>query len=83
MELVPKEGSHSVGHDQNILGINTYKKKRIDHVLKHFKIASVVDQKNDEFFFNFRLTFYQMGRHLESAKSFQWALKLSSKKKEF
>ena len=28
LELISKEGSHSVGHDQNMLGINTYKKKK-------------------------------------------------------
>ena len=28
LELLSKEGSHSVGHDQNMLGINTKKKKK-------------------------------------------------------
>ena len=35
-----------------------------------------------EIFFNFGLTFHQMGEHLESAKNFQWALKLSPNNKK-
>jgi len=27
LELLSKQGSHSVGHDQNTLGINSYNKK--------------------------------------------------------
>ena len=35
-----------------------------------------------EIFFNTGLTFHQMGKHIESAKNFQWALKLSSNNKK-
>ena len=82
LELLSKEGSHSVGHDQNMLGINTYKKKKFDQALKHFQTASVVDRKKGEIFFNIGLTFHQMGEHLESPKNFQWALKLSPNNKK-
>jgi len=82
LQLASKEGSHSVGHDQNILGINAYKKKKFDQALKHFQTASVVDRKKGEIFFNLGLTFHQMGNHLESAKNFQWALKISSGNKK-
>ena len=77
LELSSIEGSHSVGHDQNMWGINSYNKKKFDHALKHFQTASVVDRKKGEIFFNIGLTFHQMGEHLESVKNFQWALKLS------
>ena len=30
LELLSKEGSHSVGHDQNMLGINSYNKKKFN-----------------------------------------------------
>ena len=46
LELSSIEGSHSVGHDQNMLGINSYNKKKFDQALKHFQIASVFDRKN-------------------------------------
>ena len=69
LELSSKEGSHSVGHDQNMLGINSYNKKKFDQALKHFQIASVFDRKKGEIFFNIGLTFHQMGEHLESAKN--------------
>jgi len=36
LELSSIEGSHSVGHDQNMLGINSYNKKKFDQALKHF-----------------------------------------------
>ena len=45
LELLSKQGSHSVGHDQNTLGINSYNKKKFDQALKHFQTASVVDRK--------------------------------------
>ena len=48
LEIVSKEGSHSVGHDQNMLGINAYKKRKFDQALKHFQTASVVDSKKGE-----------------------------------
>ena len=82
LELGSKEGSHSVGHDQNMLGINAYKKKKFNQALKHFQTASVVDRKKGEIFFNLGLTFHQIGKHLESAKNFQWAQKLSSENKK-
>ena len=81
LELLSKEGSHSVGHDQNLLGIDAYKKQKFDQALKHFQTASVVDRKKGEIFYNIGLTFHKMENHLESAKNFQWALKLSSKNK--
>ena len=75
--LPVREGSHSVGNDQNNLGMNAYKKKRFDQALKHFQVASIVDRKKGEIFFNLGLTLHQLGKHLEAAKHFQWALKLS------
>ena len=71
------EGSHSVGNDQNNLGINAYKKGKFNQALKHFQVASVVDRKKGEIFFNLGITLHQLGNHLEAAKHFQWALKLS------
>ena len=71
LQLLSKEGSHSVGHDQNMIEINSYNKKKFDQALKHFRTASVVDRKKGEIFFNIGLTFHQMGEHLESAKNFQ------------
>jgi tetratricopeptide (TPR) repeat protein len=82
LELFSKEGSHSVGHDQNLLGIDAYKKQKFYQALKHFQTASVVDRKKGKIFFNIGLTFHKMGKHLESAKHFQWALKLSSNNKK-
>ena len=82
LELLSKEGSHSVGHDQNLLGIDACNKQKFDQALKHFQTASVVDRKKGEIFFNIGLTFHKMGKHLESAKHFQWALKLSSNNKK-
>ena len=75
--LPVREGSHSVGNDQNNLGMNAYKKKKFDQALKHFQVASIVDRKTGEIFFNLGLTLHQLGKHLEAAKHFQWALKLS------
>ena len=82
LELLSKEGSQSVGHDQNLLGIDAYNKQKFDQALKHFQTASVVDRKKGEIFFNIGLTFHKMGKHLEYAKHFQWALKLSSNNKK-
>ena len=82
LEIALREGSHSVGHDQNTLGINAYKKKKFDQALKHFQVASIVDRKKGEIFFNLGLAFHQIGKHLESAKHFQWALKLSPDNKK-
>ena len=82
LKLSAVEGSHSVGYDQNMLGINSYNKKEFDQALKHFLTASVVDRKKGEIFYNIGLTFHQMGEHLESAKNFQWAMKLSSNNKK-
>ena len=79
--LPVREGSHSVGNDQNNLGMNAYKKKKFDHALKHFQVASIVDRKKGEVFFNLGLTLHQLGKHLEAAKHFQWALKLSPNNK--
>ena len=45
LTLPVTEGSHSVGHDQNTLGINAYKKKNFNQALKHFQVASIVDKK--------------------------------------
>ena len=82
LKIVSKEGSHSVGHDQNTLGINAYKKRKFNQALKHFQVASIVDRKKGEIFFNLGLVFHQMGQHLKSAKHFQWALKLSPDNKK-
>jgi tetratricopeptide (TPR) repeat protein len=79
--LPVREGSHSVGNDQNNLGMNAYKKKKFDQALKHFQVASIVDRKKGEVFFNLGLTLHQLGKHLEAAKHFQWALKLSPNNK--
>ena len=48
LELSSTEGSYSVGHDQNMLGINSYNKKKFGQALKHFQTASVVDRKKGE-----------------------------------
>ena len=82
LDLPAIEGSHSVGNDQNNLGMNAYKKKRFDQALKHFQVASVVDRKKGVIFFNLGLTLHQLGNHLEAAKHFQWALKLSPDNKK-
>ena len=81
LTLSVKEGSHSVGYDQNTLGINAYNKNNFNQALTHFQVASVVDKKKGEIFFNIGLTLHQMQKHLESAKNFQWALKLSPSNK--
>jgi tetratricopeptide (TPR) repeat protein len=81
LSLSVKEGSHSVGYDQNTLGINAYNKNDFNQALIHFQVASVVDKKKGEIFFNIGLTLHQMQKHLESAKNFQWALKLSPSNK--
>ena len=77
LELPEIEGSHGVGNDQNNLGINAYKKKKFNQALKHFQLASLVDRKKGEIFFNLGLTLHKLGNHLEAAKHLQWALKLS------
>ena len=82
LDLPAVEGSHSVGNDQNKLGINAYKKKNFNQALKHFQIASVVDQKRGEIFYNLGLTLHQLGKHLEAAKHLKWALNLSPKIKK-
>jgi tetratricopeptide (TPR) repeat protein len=82
LTLPVKEGSHSVGYDQNTLGINAYNKNDFNQALTHFQVASVVDKKKGEIFFNIGLTLHRMEKHLESAKNFQWALKLSSSNKK-
>ena len=71
------EGSHSVGNDQNNLGINAYRNRKFKQALRHFQVASIVDRKKGEIFFNLGITFHQIGNHLEAAKHFQWALRLS------
>ena len=81
LTLPVKEVSHSVGYDQNTLGINAYNKNDFNQALTHFQLASVVDKKKGEIFFNIGLTLHQMEKHLESAKNFQWALKLSPSNK--
>tara|TARA_B100000686_G_C16346870_1_gene740822 strand:- start:125 stop:601 length:477 start_codon:yes stop_codon:yes gene_type:complete len=82
LDLPAIEGSHSVGNDQNKLGINAYKKKKFDQALRHFQVASVVDRKSGEIFYNLGLTLHKLGKHLEAAKHLQWALKLSPKNKK-
>ena len=82
LDLPAIEGSHSVGNDQNKLGINAYKKKNFNQALKHFQIASVVDRKRGEIFYNLGLTLHQLEKHLEAAKHLQWALKLSPNNKK-
>jgi tetratricopeptide (TPR) repeat protein len=79
--LPVEEGSHSVGYDQNKLGVNAYNKNDFNQALTHFQVASVVDKNKGEIFFNIGLTLHQMEKHLESAKNFQWALKLSPSNK--
>ena len=81
LKLSSNGESQSVGHDQNMLGVSAYNKKKFNQALKHIRAASVVDRKKGEIFFNIGLTLHQMENHLESAKNFQWALKLSSKNK--
>ena len=81
LDLPAIEGSHSVGNDQNNLGIHAYKKKRFDQALKHFQVALLVDRKKGEIYFNLGLTLHQLGKHLMAAKHLQWALKLSPNNK--
>ena len=50
LTLSVKEGSHSVGYDQNTLGINAYNKNDFNQALIHFQVASVVDKKKVRFF---------------------------------
>ena len=45
-------------------------------------MASIVDRKKGEIFFNLGLTLHQIGNHIEAAKHFQWALKLSPDNKK-
>ena len=40
------EGSHSVGNDQNNLGINAYKKGKFNQALKHFQWALKLSPDN-------------------------------------
>ena len=82
LELPAIEGSHGVGNDQNNLGIHDYKKKKFNQALKHFQLASLVDRKKGEIFFNLGLTLHQLGNHLEAAKHLQWAVKLSPNNKK-
>ena len=77
LDLPAIEGSHSVGNDQNNLGINAYKKKKFDQALKHFQVALLVDRKKGEIYYNMGLTLHHLGKHLMAAKHLQWALKLS------
>ena len=77
LSLPAIEGSHGVGNDQNNLGINAYKENKFNQALKHFQVASIVDKKKGEIFFNLGLTLHKLGNHLEAAKHLQWALKLS------
>ena len=58
LDLPAIEGSHSVGNDQNNLGIHAYKKKRFDQALKHFQVALLVDRKKGEIYFNLGLTLH-------------------------
>jgi tetratricopeptide (TPR) repeat protein len=82
LDLPALEGSHSVGNDQNSLGINAYKKKTFNQALRHFQVASLVDRKRGEIFYNLGLTLHQLGKHLDAARHFQWALKLSPNNKK-
>ena len=82
LSLSAIEGSHSVGNDQNKLGINAYKKKKYNQALRHFQVASMVDRKRGEIFYNLGLTLHQLGNHLDAAKHLQWALKLSPNNKK-
>jgi tetratricopeptide (TPR) repeat protein len=81
LNLPAIEGSHSVGNDQNNLGINAYKMKKFDQALKHFQVALLVDRKKGEIYFNLGLTLHELGEHLMAAKHLQWALKLSPENK--
>ena len=58
LELPAIEGSHGVGNDQNNLGINAYKENKFNQALKHFQVASIVDKKKGEIFFNLGLTLH-------------------------
>tara|TARA_Y100000588_G_scaffold344298_1_gene390443 strand:- start:102 stop:560 length:459 start_codon:yes stop_codon:yes gene_type:complete len=71
------EGSHSVGNDLNELGIRAYKKRNYEKALNHFQMASIVDWKKAEIFFNLGLTLHHLDQHVESARHFQRAIKLA------
>ena len=63
LELPAIEGSHGVGNDQNNLGIHDYKKKKFNQALKHFQLASLVDRKKGEIYFNLGLNLHQLRNH--------------------
>tara|TARA_B100000686_G_C16790650_1_gene978451 strand:- start:942 stop:1388 length:447 start_codon:yes stop_codon:yes gene_type:complete len=79
LELKAIEGSHSVGHDQNNLGIRNFKKKKFNDALKHFHIASMADPKRAEIYFNIGLTLIKLGQESEAGKYFNLASKNASK----
>tara|TARA_B100000686_G_scaffold338940_1_gene412208 strand:- start:1118 stop:1558 length:441 start_codon:yes stop_codon:yes gene_type:complete len=77
LTLKPIEGSHSVGFDQNNLGILNYKKKQFGRALKHFHIASMADQKNGEIYFNIALTLNKLNELNDIGKYLRLAVKYS------
>ena len=75
LELKAIEGSHSVGFDQNNLGIRSFKRKQFNTALKHFHIASMADPKRGEIYFNIALTLVKLGEDNEATKYFYLANK--------
>jgi hypothetical protein len=45
LDLPVTDGYHLIGNYQNNLGINAYKKKRVDQVLKYFQVDLLVNRK--------------------------------------
>ena len=70
LELKAIEGSHSVGFDQNNLGIRSFKRKKFNIALKHFHLAAMADPKRGEIYFNIALTLIELGEDSEAAKYF-------------
>ena len=77
LELKPIEGSHSVGFDQNNLGIRAFRKKNYINALKHFHIASMADPKSGEIYFNIALTLAKLKTNDEIYKYMNLANKYS------
>lgn len=75
--LKPIEGSHSVGFDQNNLGIRAFQEKKYKKALKHFHIASMADPKSGELYFNMALTLSKLKVHDEIYKYMNLANKYS------
>ena len=78
LSLKPFEGSHSVGFDQNNLGLRAFKSKNYKNALRHFHIASTADPKRGEIYFNIALTLAKLKKNDEIFKYLKLASKYSN-----